>query len=445
MNRKMRSIIAAVMVFAVVMVMGTVASSAASASGSARVMMDGKYIEFSSDSLPKNVSGRIMVPYRAIFEYLGLEVGYDQATKEISGKTADFTLKMKSGDKNITLVHADGTSETKTMDVAPYISGGRTFVPTRFVSEMLGYTVGWDSANKTVVIIDGDKIAADADKNFNVFMKLSELSADVTKPYEMNGELSADITAAGEKTAMSGKINGLVEGIDEEFNMDLKLDVAGKMQNINAKVKFDGNTGDMYIKAEGVTEKSQWMKFNLSSLFGDSGVDIQSLLQQSVSGTVDPGKLLDMILSSSAGDLTVTSYDEMKAVYDSLKAMIGDNAFKKSGNSYKASFDQNLEGTKISGGMTINVDSADKATDYAMNIAADSSDMKASMSIKGTALSTDLSMSMNIPDTMAMNLKLALGMKETDKHPNVSLPAGETAISIDQLFNQPKPIGNKAA
>ena len=66
MNRKMRSIIAAVMVFAVVMVMGTVASSAASASGSARVMMDGKYIEFSSDSLPKNVSGRIMVPYRAI-------------------------------------------------------------------------------------------------------------------------------------------------------------------------------------------------------------------------------------------------------------------------------------------------------------------------------------------------------------------------------------------
>ena len=95
--------------------------------------------------------------------------------------------------------------------------------------------------------------------------------------------------------------------------------------------------------------------------------------------------------------------------------------------------------------MTINVDSADKATDYAMNIAADSSDMKVSMSIKGTALSTDLSMSMNIPDAMAMNLKLALGMKETDKHPDVSLPAGETAVSIDQLFNQPKPIGNKAA
>ena len=132
----------------------------------------------------------------------------------------------------------------------------------------------------------------------------------------MNGELSADITAAGEKTAMSGKINGLVEGINEEFNMDLKLDASGKTQNINAKVKFDGNTGDMYIKAEGVTEKSQWMKFNLSSLLGDSGLDIQSLLQQSVSGTVDPGKLLDMILSSSAGDLTVTSYDEMKAVYD---------------------------------------------------------------------------------------------------------------------------------
>ena len=434
MNRKMRSLIAAVMAFAVVMVMGTVASSAASASGSARVMMNGKYIEFNSDSLPKNVSGRIMVPYRAIFEYLGLEVGYDQATKEISGKTSDFTLKMKSGDKNITLVRADGKTETKTMDVAPYISGGRTFVPTRFVSEMLGYTVGWDSSNKTVVIIDGKKIAANADKDFSTFMKLNELNTDNTKAYEMNGDLSADVIASGEKTDLSGKLNGVVEGINEEFNMDLKMNAAGETQTINAKVKFDGKTGDMYMKADGVTEKSQWMKFNIASVLGESDIDIQSLLQQTASGNIDPSDIINMIISASSDEMTVTSYDEMKAVYDGLKLMIGDNAFKKSGNSYKASFDNTLDGTKLSGNITINVNSADKATDYSMTISTDSSDVKLSISAKGTATKTDLSMSMDVPDTMVMNMKLALEMKETSKHPDVSIPAGETVVDINDLF-----------
>ncbi len=433
MNRKMRSLIAAVMAFAVVIVMGTIATSAAT-SDSARVMMDGKYIEFNNDSLPKNVSGRIMVPYRAIFEYLGLEVGYDQATKEISGKTSDFTLKMKNGDKNIVLEYADGTKKTKAMDVAPYISGGRTFVPTRFVSEMLGYTVGWDSDNKTVIIIDGKKISENAGQDFSTLMKLNALNNDTQKAYEMSGDLSSDVTASGEKTAVSGKLNGVVEGITEEFSMDLKVDAAGETQTVNAKVKFDGKTGDMYMKADGVTENAQWMKFNISSVLGDSGINFQSFLQQAASGNTDPAKLIDMIMSASADDMTVTSYDEMKVVYDSLKLMFGDNAFKKSGNTYKTSFDQSLDGTKLSGDITINVDSADKATDYSMNISADSSDMKLSMSIKGSADKTDLSMSMEIPETMAMNMKLALEMKETSKHPDVSIPAGETVVDINELL-----------
>ena len=433
MNRKMRSLIAAVMAFAVVMVMGTIASSAAT-SDSARVMMDGKYIEFNNDSLPKNVSGRIMVPYRAIFEYLGLEVGYDQATKEISGKTSDFTLKMKNDDKNIVLEYADGTKKTKAMDVAPYISGGRTFVPTRFVSEMLGYTVGWDSGNKTVIIIDGEKISKNASQDFSTLMKLNALNNDTQKAYEISGDLSADVTASGEKTAVSGKLNGVVEGITEEFNMDLKVDAAGETQTVNAKVKFDGKTGDMYMKADGVTENAQWMKFNISSVLGDSGIDFQSLLQQAASGNTDPAKLIDMIISASADDMTVTTYDEMRVVYDGLKLMFGDNAFKKSGNTYKTSFDQTLDGTKLSGDITIDVDSADKATDYSMNISADSSDMKLSMSIEGSADKTDLSMSMEIPETMAMNMKLALEMKETSKHPDVSIPAGETVVDINELL-----------
>lgn len=43
---------------------------------------------------------------------------------------------------------------TKTMDVAPFIKDGRTFVPVRFVAEELGFIVGWDGLEKKIYITE---------------------------------------------------------------------------------------------------------------------------------------------------------------------------------------------------------------------------------------------------------------------------------------------------
>ncbi|MFZ5968852.1 MAG: copper amine oxidase N-terminal domain-containing protein [Bacillota bacterium] len=51
----------------------------------------------------------------------------------------------------------------KTMDVAPFIEGGRTFLPIRFVAEALGVSsdnIIWNDAARTVTIIKGDRVAA---------------------------------------------------------------------------------------------------------------------------------------------------------------------------------------------------------------------------------------------------------------------------------------------
>lgn len=48
-----------------------------------------------------------------------------------------------------------------TMDVAPYISGDRTFMPVRFVANSLGVSdnnILWDATAKTVTLIKGDKV-----------------------------------------------------------------------------------------------------------------------------------------------------------------------------------------------------------------------------------------------------------------------------------------------
>ena len=42
--------------------------------------------------------------------------------------------------------------ESKTADVAPEISNNRTMLPARYVAEAFGATVGWDAATRTVLV-----------------------------------------------------------------------------------------------------------------------------------------------------------------------------------------------------------------------------------------------------------------------------------------------------
>jgi len=71
--------------------------------------------------------------------------------------TTTFTI----GSTTYTVVEAAEAVE-KTMDVAPYIKNGRTYLPVRFVADALGVTdenIIWDPVNATVTIFKGDRIA----------------------------------------------------------------------------------------------------------------------------------------------------------------------------------------------------------------------------------------------------------------------------------------------
>jgi hypothetical protein len=66
--------------------------------------------------------------------------------------TAVFTI----GSTTYTL-----NGEAVTMDVAPYIKDGRTFLPVRFVANAVGVSdnnIIWDAVSKTVTIIKGDRV-----------------------------------------------------------------------------------------------------------------------------------------------------------------------------------------------------------------------------------------------------------------------------------------------
>jgi len=90
------------------------------------------------DVAPFIENGRTMVPFRALGNSLGAVVDWNESSKTISYKKDDTTIVMPIG-SNVVTVNGREIS----LDQGAIIRNGRSFVPTRFISEQLGADVQW--------------------------------------------------------------------------------------------------------------------------------------------------------------------------------------------------------------------------------------------------------------------------------------------------------------
>ncbi|NLG33379.1 MAG: hypothetical protein GX550_07650 [Syntrophomonadaceae bacterium] len=126
-------------------------SPAPSAKADIKLMVNGS--EYYSDPKPYIKNDRVLVPMRRIFEILGWEITWDDATRTVTGNKGLSTIQLTVGSMT-----AYRNGEAFTMDVEPEIhaASGRTMVPIRFVTEATGgYTVEWNDITRTVVIRSG--------------------------------------------------------------------------------------------------------------------------------------------------------------------------------------------------------------------------------------------------------------------------------------------------
>ena len=131
---------------AVVAITATIGSGCVLAkSNDITVTYDGENISF--DVQPEIVDDRVMVPMRTIFETFGAKVKWDSDTQTITAKKKSKTIQMTIGSNDMTK-----NDETYSSDVAPIIEDGRTLVPIRAISDMLGLDVEWNEKNNTVTI-----------------------------------------------------------------------------------------------------------------------------------------------------------------------------------------------------------------------------------------------------------------------------------------------------
>ena len=97
-------------------------------------------------TVPLVVNGRTLVPLRAVFEALSLEVGWSSG--EITGTQGNLQIKLSTGNRTAYINGREIWLETP-----PMIVNGRTMVPLRFVAESLGAEVEWLPETRTIRII----------------------------------------------------------------------------------------------------------------------------------------------------------------------------------------------------------------------------------------------------------------------------------------------------
>jgi len=114
------------------------------------VNVNGEKVIFTQEPIIKD--GRTLVPLRAIFEALGMNVDWDQETKGIIAYNESVIIKLQIGNKFATVGNRNSEVITTALDVVPQIFNNSTLVPVRFISEASGADVIWEQSTKTVYI-----------------------------------------------------------------------------------------------------------------------------------------------------------------------------------------------------------------------------------------------------------------------------------------------------
>lgn len=191
------------------------------------LVVNDKKVNF--DSVPYIINGRTMVPVRAIYEALGVEVEWDNSTGTLTGKKDETIVKM-SLDSRIMKVNDVNTA----MDCAVMLINGRTYAPARYVAESFGYSVVWSEEENTVYVGEDvsqyakeeetDENKEPEKENFKNILYSSRPGTIFTTYSSGSPKLLCkidkfDITSVEQANKKSMKINVFISG-DVEYDID---------------------------------------------------------------------------------------------------------------------------------------------------------------------------------------------------------------------------------
>jgi len=449
------------------------------------VQLDGQNLTF-TDAIPQVKDQRTFLPFRAVFEAMGAEVGYEGTT--ITAKRGDKDLTMTIGSTEA-VVTENGVETPIVMDVAPYVDNTtwRTYVPVRFAAQAFDCNVGWDQANYTAIIVDTEKLMDEVleGKSFTYLEKYLEYS----KKYQ-NGIWDMDMTFDGGMTLMGAPITfagtavGTTEG-SEKMDMDMTMTMdmtqfiaymeemaesaaqqsgaaapettasamtpeeeamleALATEGIGISMRGDMAEGLMYMNLSGsILEQAgmpadTWLSMDLAATYAQLGLDWSEVM--AMTKDLDYGAIIDMLLKEIELTDATTDYAMMKMMVEKVADILSDQSFVKNGNKAVNSFKYTEAGAGIEITMTL-VLSNDKVVGYDLTCALNAADetgtpvldfaMYAAVDAKDQM---EANISMDMAGVLGMSMNMEGDYTKGNSSPAVVPPAGVTVVPYESLM-----------
>ncbi|NLI13445.1 MAG: hypothetical protein GX425_12635 [Peptococcaceae bacterium] len=184
-----------------------------------------------TDTEPVIISGRTLVPLRAIFEALGATVQWDGKTKTIAAIKENISIILQIDNRT-----AQVNNLTIELDTPATILNSRTMVPVRFIAESLGEKVSWNEQTQTVIV--GGTTEVSPDTNSKTDLKLMP-------PTNIKATLLS---------------NGFIELKWDASTGATGYKIYKKSKSINSPYKEDGKTKETLYEAGGQSLSDYWFK-----------------------------------------------------------------------------------------------------------------------------------------------------------------------------------------
>lgn len=468
------------------------ADAAPAKQGDFHVKVNGEYVVF-TDAVPQLRNERSCLPFVAVFEQLGFaqedmiwdgETGTVTATKHdvpytpFNGgevRRGDVTVQLTIGENDFSVWYEGDTTAVPmlgstqvvyntTSEAAPYIDSAtsRTYIPFGLVADALGYHVGWDAQEGTVIIDDVDAILAENQETYALMDKYLAYSQSFTqKNQKVAGSYAAAIDSTvqlnDDRCSTQMTVDGdytmtMADNTQAQFTtrmlMDMLAAVNGEqidtgMENVlpmvmNMELRLDMDQGAVYFQSpelaalagqEGMA--NAWFKLDLGgmmdALSGQTGTTYAQLLDMAAQ-TQDKSftQLLPLALKSTAlTDASMTTRDNLALI----NALCGDSAFKKSGSTYVSTGDLLDMGT-----MTVKLyTSGSKVNGYAVELNADVEGVKMALTMELKNSKMVMEMAMDMGDTV-MSMSMDGTYTTTNSKPVTQPPADAVVVDLMELL-----------
>lgn len=429
------------------------------------LQINGEIIAF--DNLkPINRKDRVFVPFRDTLQQMGAEVSYDDTQHLTTAQRGDTTIQFHPGETNVTVIK---NGIEKNLETSMVISSGNTYIPIRFLGEAFDYPVGWDAEQKTALLIDTDKLLADAG-SFSIMNRYMEYNKKFTEqPYIFKGTFSFEFDMPYDETTKelmpitgSGTFEGISEQDKQNMSMAMQLNTEGlkkyiateapdeetseianavvnALENIEVNYITDISTGKIYFQSPAFAfagmDGNAWYYIDLNELYSSIGMDVNfsDLVEMTKGDNFNFEYYIKNVLASVP--LTnVNDYDDFQQSIGGFVTLFGDNSFQQQADGYTSQFDFSENGADVH--FTIKLlENNNEISGYDMNITAGTGGTNyVTVSANQNDTNATVTFNLNVPDMLTMVFNCGMTIEATDQKA-LSQPSGNAINIMNVLEN----------